>query len=244
MPTSVDWVEITKWLDHWQTLVGAAIAIPIASLAIVVPHFQERTRLKRHFIAVRATMPLRLSAISQYAQDAGRALAACRTPTGVDRTATTAFVKPSIPNGLIEGLEKTIEATGDRWVVRRLARTIREIQVLDSRLSAVATEDHDGPYFDSMLMGAGTIYAQASSLYEFARDLTWSTCRVLPWANIVSGLHIMGVREGDFTPLFAMIARFEARHRDPERFATDGAVTSMVGKLTGRFTALAFWRRG
>lgn len=139
-----DWSTFSHWLNKWQTLVGAAIAIPLSALAIAVTLGQESVRRRRRSVAVRATMPLRLSAVSQYAQDAGRALGACRTSSGVNTTAVRAFAKPPIPNGLIDGLEKTIEATGNQRVVRRLAKMIGEMQVLDSRMSGIRIEDLDG----------------------------------------------------------------------------------------------------
>lgn len=70
-----------------------------------------------------------------------------------------------------------------------------------------------------MILDAGTIYAQASSLYDFARELRRSTVKKLPWAGVVTGLHLMDVREGGYADLFAMLGRFAARKQDPERFA-------------------------
>lgn len=232
-----NWSDAADWLFRWQTLVGAAIAIPFAGAAILVPVLQERSRVSRRFQAVRATLPLYLSSVSQYAQEIGEALAACRSSGGVRASRVAAFIKPEIPADLVGALERAIEATGNRVVIRRLARMIAEMQVLDTRASAVPTEIPDGPYFDVMLLQAGTIYAQASSLFDFARGERNRADQLLAWSDVRSALRIMNVREGNYGPLFAMMSRFEERGADPEERTGESALRRKVRQLGRRITA-------
>lgn len=211
-----DWPNFVLWLKDWQTLVGAAIAIPFAAGAIAVPTMIEWGRSRRRFIAARATLPLHLSAVGAYAQDAGIAVAACRTTDGTNDAAIRAFEKPPIPPGLIENLERLIEATNDQRVIRRMGRMIGIIQVLDSRMTSVADAGGNGPYFDSMIMDCALIHAQVDSMFDFARGEARTIPDPLPWELVKTALNIMRIRDWRYTSLVAMIERYAARDRNPE----------------------------
>lgn len=214
-----DWPNFVKWLDDWQTLLAAGIAVPFAAGAIIIPTWIEGERTKRRFIAARATMPMHLSAAVGYARDAGMAIAACRTENGTNNEAIGAFEQPPIPAGLIDGLERLIEATKNKRVIRRLARMIGEIQVLDSRMSAISNSEDNGGYLDSMIIDAGLVHAQVDSMFEFARGETRTIVRRLPWQLLRTALNIMRIREGRYSSVIEMIDRFDARDRDPEHVA-------------------------
>jgi hypothetical protein len=214
-----DWPNFVKWLNNWQTLLAAGIAVPFAAGAIIVPTWIESERTKRRFIAARATMPMHLSAAVGYARDAGMAIARCRTENGTNNEAIGAFEQPPIPAGLIDSLERLIEATKNKRVIRRLARMIGEIQVLDSRMSAIADAKDNGSYLDSMIIDAGLVHAQADSMFEFARGEAKTIVRRLPWRLLKTALNIMRIREGRYSSVIGMIDRFDARDRDPEYVA-------------------------
>jgi hypothetical protein len=214
LPLCDDPKSFVAWLDHWQTLVGAGIAIPFFLGAIVVPTWQESSRLRRRFTALRATMPLTLSEVVAYALNSAKALRPCRTAGGVNKLFITRFIRPPIPEGLVGSLERIIEAIPNRKVINRLALMIGEMQVLDSRMSGLRTEEHEGHYLDVMMIQAGTIHAQASSLFSFARR-SRKRVRALPWSDVVTGLHVAEIRAAYHPDVFGLITAY-AKNIEPE----------------------------
>lgn len=204
------------WLDHWQTLVGAAIAIPFAAFAIVVPIIQERRRIQRRAFALRASLPLRLSEIVDYATQAIIALGACRTNDGVHDGMMKAFKSPRLAEALVGGLEQTMEALNNWRVNRRLASIIEQIQVLNARMSGIPTENQDGAWIDQLLVQAGTIYAQAESLYDYGRRRSNTTPRRILWSDVAKALHIAKLFDLAYPDVYATLQRYDQAHLDPE----------------------------
>lgn len=210
------------WLDHWQTLVGAAIAIPFAAFAIFVPIIQERRRINRRAFALRASLPLRLSEIVSYATQAVTALSECRGGDGVHEEVMKRFEAPRLPETLVGGLEQTMEAFNNRRVNRRLASIIEQIQVLNSRMSTLPTENHDGAWIDQMLVQAGTIYAQAESLYDYGRRRSNTTPQKILWSDVARALHIAKLFDLAYPDVYSTLRRYDEAHLDPE---IDGRLT-------------------
>jgi hypothetical protein len=182
-----DWACAVAWLDHWQTLVGAAIAIPFAALAILFPVLQEANRRRRHFAAMRASMPLRLSLVCDYATDMMHALGGILRGPHDDGS----VAEPEIPPGLVDGLETTIESLQNQRAISRLSDIIVEMQMLNSRLKA-PTRLHR----DALLLQAAIIWAQAASLFEFARRQTDWVSREVKWEDVKLALTIAQIYEG------------------------------------------------
>lgn len=208
---------IVSWADHWQTLLGAAIAIPLAAAAILVPIVQEWKRLGRVSDALRATLPMRLSALAAYALAAARAVGNCRTAAGTSAVAIAAFVPPEVPAGLVDGLERTIEALRSRRVNRRLARIIGEVQVLNARMSTIREDLPDAQWLDSVLVQTGTIHAQAESLFDYARRRSEGTARRIAWREVAKALNIAGLRTGSHPDVHKLIERYAGYGWDPEQ---------------------------
>lgn len=204
---------LVSWADHWQTLLGAAITLPLTFLAIIVPWWIEGQKYRRRLAAMRASMPLRLSQVSAYTIGAMKALAEARPLVG---TAGATLNKPNFPDDLVEGLEQTIEAIGKKRVIERLSNMIGEIQVLESRLAELDLNNEVGANVDSYLVQAATIHAQADSLYDFARRRSSNTPIKLTWGNIRTGLLIADVYDACFPDLHALVGRLEERKKDPE----------------------------
>jgi hypothetical protein len=211
-----------RWLDGWQTLIGAAIAIPVAALAIAVSLSHEKRRQEAKLAAVRATMPLRLSTVSNYAEAAIRALAAVRRPGSIIPIGD--FARPAIPNGLADGLERTIEAIHNKRVVDRLSNMIGEMQVLDSRMSGLGPNNEIGANLDVYLVQAATIRAQSDSLYDFARRLSSTTERRLSWGKIKSSLMAGRAYDATHPDVYAYIVRLSARKTHPEENEVDSSL--------------------
>ena len=105
---------IACWIDHWGATTAAMIGIPAAISAVVVPWVLEERRNHRRHIAARAVLPMALSDITQYAEDATSRTLACKTPKGVRVAALRAFDKPQLPEGLVQTIQATIEASSNR----------------------------------------------------------------------------------------------------------------------------------
>lgn len=208
-----DWACTLSWIDHWQTLLGAAIALPLTFLAIMIPWLIEDQKDRRRFAAMRASMPLRLSQVSNYATSTMKALAEVRSHLG---TAGVTLEKPELPGSLVDGLERTIEAIGKKRVVMRLSNIIGEIQVIEARMSGLDLEHEVGANVDSYLIQAATIHAQADSLYDFARRRASNTPARITWGNIRTAFHIAKVYDAHYPDVHAFVGRLEALKSDPE----------------------------
>lgn len=233
-----DWFCLVDWVDHWQTLVGAALALPLAFWAIRVPARQEHRRQERRRAAVRASMPIRLSELSDYSILAMRRLAKLRRPGGVPNSAFKNFEKPQIPQGLVQGLESTIEALEDERVVGRLSSIIGEIQVLDSNMAELHLKPEAGGNIDSFLRRAALIHAQTESLYEFARGETEVIKHPLDWGDVRRGLQIARVYENTHPDVYGLIERRECQGKAPE--AADARIT-LRSALRERAYTLKQW---
>jgi hypothetical protein len=204
------------WLNHWQTVVGAAIALPLAFGAIVAPLFIEGQRYSRRLAAMRASMPLRLSQVVNYAKSAMKALAAVRGKDNADLPQGTVFKKPEVPPDLIDALERTIEAIGSRRVVKRLANMIGEMQVLDARMGGLESKPEMGANIDAYLIQAATVYAQAESLFDFARRRAPTTASRIDWGDVQRAFRMGQVYEGSHPDVHAFVARLRERGKNPE----------------------------
>lgn len=205
------------WLDHWQTLAGAAIALPLAFWAIMVPIVQERGRLKRRAFALRASLPIRLREIAAFATLAMTSIAACRSREGTDKISIATFRPPVLPDTLIDGLERTMEALDSHRVNRRLASIIEQLQVLQSRMGEFSEETWDGNWLDSCLVQAATVYAQAEALFEYGRRRSNKTSRVLAWGDVCKALHLAKIFDVTHPEVYQMIKRYRAAGLDPEK---------------------------
>lgn len=204
------------WLDDWQTIVGAAIALPLAFVAIIAPVLIEGQKYRRRLAAMRASMPLRLSQVVNYATSAMKALAAVRVKDGANLPEGTVFKKPEVPADLIDALERTTEAIGTRRVVERLANMIGEMQVLDSRMGGLEGKLEFGANVDAYLVQAGTIHAQAESLFDFARRRAHTTAAHINWGDVQRAFLIGQVYEVSHPDVHAFVARLHERGKDPE----------------------------
>lgn len=234
VPSWIDWTNWWAFVDHWQTMAGALIALPFAFLAILAPWLIAQQQAKRRFAAARATFPLYLSQVSGYARTAGRRLKDCRTSHGVSAAALAAFEAPRLPDGLADRLEKVIEATSNKNAVARIANMVREIQVLEARMAGLADDAPQGDYVDSMLLDAAIIHAQVDSLFDFARGATNRVAKRITWRSIGTATNIMRINPVQHADFHAMIGRWAARDVDPERIGVRATLRSNARGLASR----------
>lgn len=197
-----------SWAYRWQTLLGACIAIPFAFGAIMVPIIQESGRRRRHFAAMRATMPLRLNAICAWATAAMQALAEMMAANDEAQSTTDL---PPIPDGLIEGLERTIESLNNRRAVERLSDIIAEMQTLNSRMMGLRLGDWRRPEGVRLIIQAAVIYAQTASLFDFARRKSRGVKRVVPWTLVWSALMVSKLYDGTHPEVYSRLKEIAKR---------------------------------
>lgn len=118
-----------------------------------------------------------------------------------------------------------MEALNNPRVNRRLASIIEQIQVLNSRMGGIPTENQDGAWIDQLLVQAGTIYAQAESLYDYGRRRSNTTSRRIPWSEVAKALHIAKLFDLAYPDVYATLQRYDQASLDPE---IDGRGTSTI----------------
>jgi hypothetical protein len=150
-----------------------------------------------------------------------------------------AFKSPRLPENLVGGLEQTMEALNNWRVNRRLASIIEQIQVLRARMSGIPTENHDGGWIDQMLVQAGTIYAQAESLYDYGRRRSNTTARRIPWSDVAKALHIANLFDLAYPDVYATLQRYDEANLDPE---IDGRGAPSISRRISFWTRRLRWR--
>jgi hypothetical protein len=193
------------WLFEWQTLVAGTLAVLAAVVTawlikrqITQAHQQEQARLSRQANAARVALPLTLSGISHYAEEAAGALAqlTLQARAFAEGDPPLKFESPRPPSELAPSLERMAGATDDREVVTAIARLLGEIQVLSTRMvftheqlsdpsGAVARES------EQYLLQAGAVYALAESLFDFARFESETAPPELDWDRVFAAFKIM-----------------------------------------------------
>jgi hypothetical protein len=142
---------------------------------------QDADRLRRRHAAARATMPLTLSALMEYARGCGGALRALYLSTrsnSVGRAQLEEMTIPPIPTASIPALAEMIEASPDE-VVAGIAALLRQLQVQDGRLRSLKSDVLDplNPRrnitkleLEDYILDAADIYARCEGMLDYARE--------------------------------------------------------------------------
>lgn len=236
----IDWTYcatadcVASGIYNWQTLIGGVVAIGAAWYAgrvvraqIKVSVEQEAVRYSRRLNAVRSLPPLTLSGMSDYAHGAAACLMGAvqgfRILEGQERTPN--ITPPAVPGDLINHIAAMIEATDDPNVIRMLRKMVGEVQVLNSRLQGLQMElemEPVGPHgamlrnIDVYILQCAVIYAQCSTMFEFARFEQGTVPDHLSWQEVFSAFTKMGIRDFEYSNLFAFCARARDAGRSPE----------------------------
>lgn len=139
-------------LREWQTLATGMVAL----ISVIIPVFwvqlqidqsraQEADRRERQHYAARATMPVALSEIIEYAEQALIALKAVPSPAEgrllIDMPVTWSTpALPNIPSNAIEVLKTCIESAehGSR---AQIAKLLEHLQICNSRLHGLFNDE-------------------------------------------------------------------------------------------------------
>lgn len=219
---------VINWLDHWQTLLTGFGAVGAAVVSVYYLRKQtadttirETTRRQHRFTAARARMPLQLSEIIQYADDAIILLRQYLDGIGEQQPpgdALQRLPRPTLPDQAILALETIIETTDDDAFVNLLAAMIAEMQVLDSRLRGLAREGRGlgANNLQAYLMNAAKVHAYAAGMFEFARRETENPPHVLDWNQAIVALNLSGLIDLRYPDLHAFMLRARDRAQAPD----------------------------
>lgn len=213
---------VVSWMDRWQTmltglaaLIAAGISVYFVRQQIAQAESAEAHRRKRRLAAARSRLQMTLSTISHYGTDSLVYLKRLRDAVGANQPIPTlaAAPRPILPDPSVLALEAVIEATDSDDFAGFLSDLISEMQVLNSRLSALPQEALDlGVYnLDAYLINAARIYAYTSGAFPYARRETDEPPINLDWADVMSALRIQHIYEEHYGELFASIRRAAER---------------------------------
>lgn len=207
------------WLNRYQTLLSALLALGAAGASIYFlrrqisqADRQEEERYAREGAAARAVLPVTLSALCEYAVEAGSSLAHI-LPTlavaGVVKGLSKQF--PELPEGPIGQLEKVIKTIPvDQG--KAFAEIIAEMQVLNARARSMIEEGRAVKHnVLEYILDAVEIYARCSANFDYARRYSEATQSTIPRQDMKSACNVMRlfrVRE----ELYIMIDRKEKRY--------------------------------
>jgi hypothetical protein len=187
---------VGPWLDKWQTLITGFLALFGAWLTIDKINDQisqidrmEKKRLYREHQAVRATLPLTLSAICEWASGMAIELnrAGLEMRDNGERMLGDNFAPPDLPFSYIPEIQQIIKSTDDPTVVKPLCDMIREMQTLWARCDGLKESERGIirvgilAEIDSHIIQAGKIYALAGSLFEYSRGASEAGPEKVAW---------------------------------------------------------------
>lgn len=172
--------QFSSWASDWQTLIAAGIAFFAARLAwkatnaqTKLQREQENARLSAYELSARATLPLALSGVSEFAE-----LVAIQFGETYGQDIMQNVLgevnrpeAPSVPQESIQAIENTIRATRNADVQHALADLVSEIQVLAVRSAELARrEDRLSIYWATdNILSASRLYGIAASLFDYSR---------------------------------------------------------------------------
>lgn len=194
-----------KWLYDWQDLVAGVLALVGAYWALMgirqqidVSERHEDMRLRRRHNAVRATLPLTLSGLTEPLRDMMRALDAVRPDVRANGF-TSCFNPPAVPAQYVIELQAVIASTNQRDVIIPISEAIRQIQTLWSRVETLRDEREQQRRaglemnIDDWIVQAAQTHAIIESLFEYARDESDQGPSEVSWERAESIIFQLGI---------------------------------------------------
>ncbi|WP_443750196.1 hypothetical protein [Asticcacaulis solisilvae] len=164
---------------------SSALAVSMAAAWLLLVQIsqsgrQERQRLHRRHLAVRAAMPLLLSDIIDYtdAQVEGLRLIFADLEQDLEDRRGRVFAAPPLDANIVQRLQDAIEASPRADIQERLADVLSTMQLVNSRLNglALASWEHDGQLSRENLIenmiDVASLRALTSTLYRYVRRET------------------------------------------------------------------------
>jgi hypothetical protein len=200
---------VTNWLLKWETLVGATVASIVASTAAYIALLNTRNlirnaqdlenrRRERKHVAIRATLPLALAQVINYAQRTARALDAlvqnCEGDALPQAIVPENFIQ-QLPSETLQTLSEFIEYADniDANIVEEL---VSWIQIHNSRLHDIVERNLDPlrivlrTELMARIIDAAKIYSAAASIFAYARRQQRFLPHSVPWEEVENTLTI------------------------------------------------------
>lgn len=227
-------IILFNWVKEWETLISGILAIFAAIIGAIYLERQvsqadnhEKERVRKRYLASRATMPLALSKLISYANSSSSAMRSlhkqCRGEAIRDRDNIVLPEFPSIPDGSVSMLRDMIEASGNDLGVW-IAGIISRIQVQNARILSIY-DDLSDPEINSRvitkynieeyIIDSAKIYATVEALFEFARMESDVIPSTVEWTDIRKALRLMGFYKEEFPNLYRIIERRSESNRRP-----------------------------
>lgn len=191
-PDPDSWSESILWLQDWQTLAGALLALLAALLHAWMVQRQIRSgeRLaaehrKRRAEACRAALPLSLAAIGRYCEEWAPILSDCYKTlrTQADSIPTATSTVPRLPSEVVTELRHLIEHS-DSHPSRAAVSLLSHLQIVDSRLKTLVLGRHSFRtrhhvftlwHATDAILHLAALHAETSELFNYARFGTLTT---------------------------------------------------------------------
>ena len=212
-------------IDHWQTLIAGALAIGAAFIGgafvnaqIRLARQQEDERLRRRHAATRATMPLTLSGLMEYARLCGRALRVLHLSTrgeSIRAAQIEGFDIPPVPADKITALAEIIEA-GRPDVGKAIAKLLSQLQVQDGRLRSTKADilDPHNPLrslpkitLEDYILDVADLHARCEGMLDYAREESEDVSDKPSAIDLKRALKLMNFHEQTFDRLKATVDR-------------------------------------
>jgi hypothetical protein len=205
--------EAEAWLYKWQTLLsgGLALLAAIVTIVVIVGQIQqtgtiETNRRRRKLRAARATLPMALAAVCDYAEGCVRDLISLM-PVDEERVVARLPARPELPADIIPTFEKCIEFA-DEPEASHLIGLLRRLQIQYSRLADAGEMREDRLLLrlniETYIVDGAEVHFRASSLFAFSRETDQH-----PAHSLMNSLGNMGIHDFDER----LRASIEARQR-------------------------------
>jgi hypothetical protein len=187
------------WLNRYQTLIGAIVALIAAVIGFkAIRHQTEQTnrieenKLKRANLAARSTMPLALNSICEYAEACVQVFEADRTARAhAGGTASPPPNLPVFPQGAIEPLRRAVEFSQLNEATA-VADILATAQVFLARTRDSRWARRPSSELQDRMLDALDLYTRASNLFEYAREGIMDRNRVTS-ESIRTALHLFRI---------------------------------------------------
>lgn len=213
----VGWIGTFRWLEDYQTLIAGLAALLAARWSVRAILLQikkddravraqmmqveriEKERKAAKHTAVRATLPLSLSALCNYAQTCGfhlhSLLQSCQDEVLPSSAQVPEF--PPLPDGAIATIKELIEFSHPP-LVRTLSQLSAKLQIQSSRLRGLKRDlgvktNINQLWLETCTLDAIEIYARCSALFDYARFHTEEPPPDLTVLDVSRAIHNAGI---------------------------------------------------
>jgi hypothetical protein len=178
--TELDWIELQKVWDRWQSLNVGVLAFSASYVALQIARVDIAEKNRRDFVAARAFMPKALNDLATYCSRLAHLLLEIRAELSDDSILGSMLrperALPGVPDDVYQTLEKCIRTAPDE-VAAFLADLLSTLQVIQARSASLVPQSVAlgvRPMYTSRapanyLANVAVLRIQINQLFSFAR---------------------------------------------------------------------------